>query len=471
MSSQLQNGEQQFLDDNGKPLDAGTVDFYIPNTTTRKDTWQDQALTILNTNPIVLDAGGRATIWGTGSYRQILKDKYGNLIWDKVVADSLASLPPVVSQAALASQVPTYGASLVGFDSNTVTDQFKNRVNRVVNTFNDIRGLSSAIYTRTYTTGALTAGDGGQGDYWMDPSDTTTADDGWNTLVASDNARWKRLRLIWQKTTSGSDNPTVQIARNTSHSGGTAGVVTNALNVSVVVGAGVTNFEWGFLSQLDNSATTGENVAVYGQAKKRAQGSTWAGCFEIQDIYTADPAVGSAIGVELACSGNGGDTGFQRNGVHVAMGKLLPGGATCEWGNGVRTTAGADSRFGRAFVNEGPFRLAAFANIGDSSGLINSATFLDTGKAARGLDLSGAIYTGSAIQLANNQILAFEATSAVKLYASGGLLVCPARISVGASIAVPSTGNVFNSAGAASGQYWEIYVDGVPKRIQLLAQS
>lgn len=107
MSGQLQNGEQQFIDANGKPLDGGTVDFYIPNTTTRKNTWQDQALTILNTNPVVLDAAGRAVIWGTGSYRQILKDKHGNLVWDKVVSDPITSLSA------------TNGASLVGADDGT----------------------------------------------------------------------------------------------------------------------------------------------------------------------------------------------------------------------------------------------------------------------------------------------------------------------------------------------------------------
>lgn len=83
-ASLLPNGEQVFLDNNGDPLAAGTVGFYIPNTLTPKTTWQDAAQTIPNTNPVVLDAGGRAIIYGSGVYRQIVKDQFGNLIWDQL---------------------------------------------------------------------------------------------------------------------------------------------------------------------------------------------------------------------------------------------------------------------------------------------------------------------------------------------------------------------------------------------------
>ncbi len=83
----LPNGEQVFLDNNGTPLAGGTVTFYVPSTTTPKDTWQDPDQNILNTNPVVLDAAGRAVIYGVGAYRQIVKDSLGNLIWDQLSAD------------------------------------------------------------------------------------------------------------------------------------------------------------------------------------------------------------------------------------------------------------------------------------------------------------------------------------------------------------------------------------------------
>jgi hypothetical protein len=82
MATILPTGETQFLDGNGDPLTAGTVTFYIPGTTTPKDTWQNSGQSILNSNPVTLDAAGRAIIYGSGAYRQVVKDQFGNLIWD-----------------------------------------------------------------------------------------------------------------------------------------------------------------------------------------------------------------------------------------------------------------------------------------------------------------------------------------------------------------------------------------------------
>lgn len=88
----LPNAETQFFDNNGKPLAGGSVYFYIPNTTTFKSTWQDSAQTVLNTNPVILDGGGRAIIWGSGIYRQQVYDVHGNLIWDQLTEDTSAGL-------------------------------------------------------------------------------------------------------------------------------------------------------------------------------------------------------------------------------------------------------------------------------------------------------------------------------------------------------------------------------------------
>jgi len=88
----LPNAKQQFLDGNGKPLAGGSVYFYIPNTSTFKSTWQDPAQTILNTNPVILDASGEAVIWGSGTYRQVVYDVDGNLIWDQITEDTSSGL-------------------------------------------------------------------------------------------------------------------------------------------------------------------------------------------------------------------------------------------------------------------------------------------------------------------------------------------------------------------------------------------
>jgi hypothetical protein len=87
-ASILPNAETVFLDQNGKPLTSGSVTFSIPGTTTPKTTWQDAAETIPNANPVILDGAGRALILGSGSYRQIVKDRNNNLIWDQVTSST-----------------------------------------------------------------------------------------------------------------------------------------------------------------------------------------------------------------------------------------------------------------------------------------------------------------------------------------------------------------------------------------------
>lgn len=113
MPSLLPNGKQQFVDGNGNPLAGGSVTFYSPGTTTPKTTWQDSAGTIPNANPVILDAYGMAVIWGTGSYRQIVKDAAGNTIWDQTTTDVGADVSTLTAN--LAAQTNTGGANLIGY--------------------------------------------------------------------------------------------------------------------------------------------------------------------------------------------------------------------------------------------------------------------------------------------------------------------------------------------------------------------
>lgn len=108
----LPNARQQFWDSNGRPLAGGSVYFYVPQTSTPKNTWQDAGQTVLNTNPVVLDANGQALIYGNGQYRQVAYDVHNNLIWDQ-----LTSAP--TTQADLSNTTdPTQGAGSVGFNNS-----------------------------------------------------------------------------------------------------------------------------------------------------------------------------------------------------------------------------------------------------------------------------------------------------------------------------------------------------------------
>jgi hypothetical protein len=73
----------QFTSPTGVPLVDGTVTVYLAGTTTPTSTWQDQALTTLNTNPILLDSRGEATVWldPSLSYKFILATAGGAEQW------------------------------------------------------------------------------------------------------------------------------------------------------------------------------------------------------------------------------------------------------------------------------------------------------------------------------------------------------------------------------------------------------
>jgi hypothetical protein len=114
--SLLPNGMQQFSDGNGVPYANGYVYFYVPNTTTPAPTYLDNGLTTANANPVRLDANGRAIIWGTGTYRQVLQDQFGNTIWDTIV-----QVPVPSSNAISTVSFPIFADS----SPTTVTSAFQ----------------------------------------------------------------------------------------------------------------------------------------------------------------------------------------------------------------------------------------------------------------------------------------------------------------------------------------------------------
>lgn len=60
--------KQQFIGSNGAPLAGGKVYTYSPGTTTAKATYSTSTGTA-NTNPVILDSAGRASIWLDGIYK------------------------------------------------------------------------------------------------------------------------------------------------------------------------------------------------------------------------------------------------------------------------------------------------------------------------------------------------------------------------------------------------------------------
>lgn len=155
---QVFNGRQQFIDGNGRPLAGGRVSHYLPNTLTPVTTYQDDDFTVQNTNPIVLDAAGMATIYAVQPrLRQIVTTIDGTLVWDKETGSS-----PDLSSA-----------SVVMENIQALRD-------------------STVPYGTVYVQGYYSINDGGEGMFYAVPSDTTSLDDGGSIIIDDVGLRYYR---------------------------------------------------------------------------------------------------------------------------------------------------------------------------------------------------------------------------------------------------------------------------------------
>lgn len=90
MASLMPQGKQQYFDANGDPLSGGKLYTYAAGTSTPLSTYTTAAGNVANTNPVVLDSRGEASIFWTGdAYKITLKTADDVEIWtqDNVVAD------------------------------------------------------------------------------------------------------------------------------------------------------------------------------------------------------------------------------------------------------------------------------------------------------------------------------------------------------------------------------------------------
>ena len=78
---QILHAKFQAFDADGDPLSGGKLYTYEAGTSTPKTTYSDPALVSANANPVVLDSRGEADIYGSGTYKLILKTSAGVTIW------------------------------------------------------------------------------------------------------------------------------------------------------------------------------------------------------------------------------------------------------------------------------------------------------------------------------------------------------------------------------------------------------
>lgn len=70
-----------FTNNSGQPLNGGLVYTYSAGTTTPKATYTDNLGVTPEANPVVLDSNGRKQIYGIGSYKFVVKDSSGTLLY------------------------------------------------------------------------------------------------------------------------------------------------------------------------------------------------------------------------------------------------------------------------------------------------------------------------------------------------------------------------------------------------------
>lgn len=91
------------------------------------------------------------------------------------------------------------------YKSTTITSDWANQANRYVFASSTAAGLrslgtvgptSQRIYTRARTLGYYSPGDGGMAEYYFDPTDTTSADNGGSVFVDQAGGRWKIAKSV-----------------------------------------------------------------------------------------------------------------------------------------------------------------------------------------------------------------------------------------------------------------------------------
>lgn len=131
MASIAPTPKLQFIDANGNPLVGGKLYTYAAGTTTPLATYTDSTGNVANTNPIILDTLGEASVWmGSASYKLKLTTSTDVDVWTVDNVGGLATTADL--NALIASLASSSGSSMIGFTQSepgavTVTVQNKLR--------------------------------------------------------------------------------------------------------------------------------------------------------------------------------------------------------------------------------------------------------------------------------------------------------------------------------------------------------
>lgn len=154
----------QFFNDSGVPLSGGLLYTYAAGTTTPATTWTSSSGTVANTNPIVLDSGGRTPneIWVTNGsvYKFILKNSDGVTIgtYDNIPSlNDISTFNNLITVTGTNTLIGTATPPFTGYTAGMTVSFLPAATNTGAVTI-DISGLGAKnVYLDSST--ALTAGD------------------------------------------------------------------------------------------------------------------------------------------------------------------------------------------------------------------------------------------------------------------------------------------------------------------------
>jgi hypothetical protein len=161
----------QFISDNGVPMANCLLYTYQAGTNTPIATFADASGLNYNTNPVVLDAGGRANIWidSNVAYKFVLFNKNSTILW---TVDNINSS--------------------------------SNQELLIVNTIADLKAIDTTTLANStvFVLGYYVPNDGGEGNFTFVSGSVTTADNGVVIQPTVGSGRWFRIcdseiNILW----------------------------------------------------------------------------------------------------------------------------------------------------------------------------------------------------------------------------------------------------------------------------------
>ncbi len=145
------NAKQQFFDNNGRPLVGGKLFTYAAGTSSKRTTYGDSSLSLVNANPIILNFRGECDVWipPNVAYKFVLSpptdtDPPTQSIWtvDQIVENQLITLYGGIDSGSVNAYVLTFDASFASYVDGIVIYWIPSSTNTGPSTLN-VNGLGA----------------------------------------------------------------------------------------------------------------------------------------------------------------------------------------------------------------------------------------------------------------------------------------------------------------------------------------